>query len=133
MSNNEVTFILAMIVNLAVFYMIKRPLSNLLKLGLVDMFDNKWVASLFGIYVYVVSLMLALILFLLGLDELIKSGFVWVLPFKLGVISWLSLASFKAFVHDNMVVYALIICFCQNLVRAVVLMYVRLSKFFWMA
>ena len=87
MSNNEVTFILAMIVNLAVFYMIKRQFSRLITLGLADTFDSKWVASLTGIYVYVVSLMLALILFLLGLDELIKSGFIWVLPFKLGVIS----------------------------------------------
>ncbi len=133
MSNNEVTFILAMTVNLAMFYMIKRPFTKLITLGVADMYDSKWAAGLISIYVYVVSLMLALILFLLGLDELIKFGFIWVLPFKLGVISWLSLASFKAFAHDNMVVYALIICFCQNLVRAVVLMYVRLSKFFWMA
>ena len=117
MSSFEITFVVAFMVNLAMFYIVKSWLKKLIMPAFT--FLPNWVASLGSVYVYIVSMMLALVLLGIGVSELIHSDFILVLPFKLGVISWLSLANFKVFVRDNIVVYMLVMCGVQNLLRLI--------------
>ena len=120
MSNYQLTIIMVFGINLICFNVIKHYMAKLI-INALSTFNNHTKPSSYSqvfqkAYTYTISLSLALAITGEIVNKLISSGTIMVMPFNIGIISYLSLANAYDLIRTNFCLY-LLLFICADLLK----------------